>query len=145
MYYSAGTYESFAHPEKPEGVDKKSAYIIGGGPGGCAGCGFVIRYPITQEGKHTGFAANGLTCVLLSATAFREKDYVRGIAKPTEDLLRACRTVLQNRNFVCFTLGDLFSYVSMAFFQTAMLYYITMLLNVPESPSFLAMAVAPSP
>lgn len=21
MYYSAGTYESFAHPEKPEGVD----------------------------------------------------------------------------------------------------------------------------
>ena len=29
MYYSAGTYESFAHPEKPEGVDKKSAYIIG--------------------------------------------------------------------------------------------------------------------
>ena len=24
MYYSAGTYESFAHPEKPEGVDNKS-------------------------------------------------------------------------------------------------------------------------
>ena len=22
MYYSAGTYESFAHPEKPKGVDK---------------------------------------------------------------------------------------------------------------------------
>ena len=103
----------------------------------------MIRYPITQEGKHTGFAANGLTCVLLSATAFREKDCVRGSAKPTEDLLRAGRTTLQNRNFVC--LGDLFSYVSMAFFQTAMLYYITMLLNVPESRSFLAMAVAPSP
>ena len=29
MYYSAGTYEAFAHPEKPEGVDNKSAYIIG--------------------------------------------------------------------------------------------------------------------
>ena len=29
MYYSAGTYESFAHPEKPKDVDKKSAYIIG--------------------------------------------------------------------------------------------------------------------
>ena len=28
MYYSAGTYESFAHPEKPKDVDKKSAYII---------------------------------------------------------------------------------------------------------------------
>ena len=31
MYYSAGTYESFAHPEKPKDVDKKSAYIIGTG------------------------------------------------------------------------------------------------------------------
>lgn len=29
MYYGAGTYEAFAHPEKPEGVDRKSAYIIG--------------------------------------------------------------------------------------------------------------------
>ena len=34
MYYSAGTYESFAHPEKPKDVDKKSAYIIGTGLAG---------------------------------------------------------------------------------------------------------------
>ena len=34
MYYSAGNYESFARPEKPEGVDKKSAYIIGTGLAG---------------------------------------------------------------------------------------------------------------
>lgn len=27
MYYSAGTYEAFAHPEKPKDVDKKSAYL----------------------------------------------------------------------------------------------------------------------
>jgi GPH family glycoside/pentoside/hexuronide:cation symporter len=40
---------------------------------------------------------------------------------------------------VFFAAGDLFSGVSMAFFQTAMLYYITMLLNVPESQSFLVM------
>ena len=31
MYYGSGTYEAFAHPEKPQGVDKKSAYIIGTG------------------------------------------------------------------------------------------------------------------
>ena len=31
MYYSAGTYEAFVKPEKPEGVEKKSAYIIGTG------------------------------------------------------------------------------------------------------------------
>ena len=27
MYYSSGTYEAFVKPEKPEGVEKKSAYI----------------------------------------------------------------------------------------------------------------------
>ena len=34
MYYSAGTYEAFAHPAKPQGVDSKSAYIIGTGLAG---------------------------------------------------------------------------------------------------------------
>ena len=27
MYYSSGNYEAFARPQKPEGVDHKSAYI----------------------------------------------------------------------------------------------------------------------
>ena len=31
MYYSNGNYEAFARPLKPEGVDHKSAYIIGTG------------------------------------------------------------------------------------------------------------------
>ena len=31
MYYSSGNYEAFARPQKPEGVDRKSAYIIGTG------------------------------------------------------------------------------------------------------------------
>ena len=33
MYYSNGNYEAFADPKKPEGVDNKSAYIIGSGLG----------------------------------------------------------------------------------------------------------------
>ena len=90
----------------------------------------------------TVFAAIGVTCLLLSAYAFEEKDYVEGNVKPKESLLRSFRQVFQNRNFLCFTIGDLFSGVSMAFFQTAMLYYITMLLNVPESQSFLVMLSA---
>ena len=28
MYYSNGNYEAFARPEKPEGVDRKSAYLV---------------------------------------------------------------------------------------------------------------------
>ncbi len=43
MYYSAGTYESFAHPEKPQGVDKKSAYIIGTGLAGLTAAFFLVR------------------------------------------------------------------------------------------------------
>ena len=27
MYYSSGNYEAFARPQKPEGVDRKSAYM----------------------------------------------------------------------------------------------------------------------
>lgn len=88
------------------------------------------------------FAAIGLLCVWLSATAFREKDYVEANTRPKESLLRSFTQVLHNRNFVMYGLGDLFSGVSMAFFQTAMLYYITMLLNVPESQSFLVMLCA---
>lgn len=88
------------------------------------------------------FAFIGLTCVLLCATAFREKDYVQSHTAPKESLFKSFKSVMKNKNFVIFTLGDLFSYVSMAFFQTAMLYYITMLLNIPESQSFLVMLCA---
>ncbi len=43
MYYSAGTYESFARPEKPKDVDKKSAYIIGTGLAGLSAAFFLVR------------------------------------------------------------------------------------------------------
>lgn len=43
MYYSAGTYESFAKPEKPMGVDKKSAYIIGTGLAGLTAAFYLVR------------------------------------------------------------------------------------------------------
>ena len=90
----------------------------------------------------TVFAAIGITCLLLSAYAFNEKDYVEENTKPKESIFKSFALVFKNKNFVIFTAGDLFSGVSMAFFQTAMLYYITMLLNVPESQSFLVMLTA---
>ena len=43
MYYSAGTYESFAHPEKPKDVDNKSAYIIGTGLAGLSAAFYLVR------------------------------------------------------------------------------------------------------
>lgn len=88
------------------------------------------------------FAAIGLVCVFLGATAFREKDYVQENARPQQPLLASVKSIFKNRNFLMFFAGDLFSYISLAFFETAMLYYITMLLNVPESQSFLVMLAA---
>ena len=90
----------------------------------------------------TVFAAIGLTCVLLGATAFKEKDYAVSNTIPKQSMLESAKVIFKNKSFLTFFAGDLFSYLSMAFFQTAMLYYITMLLNVPESQSFLVMLSA---
>lgn len=43
MYYSSGTYESFAHPLKPEGIENKSAYIIGTGLAGLTAAFYLVR------------------------------------------------------------------------------------------------------
>src|SRR5699024_11001920 len=43
MYYSSGNYEAFAHPEKPEGVECKSAYIVGSGLAALAAACFLVR------------------------------------------------------------------------------------------------------
>ena len=89
-----------------------------------------------------GFTVIGAVCVMLTATAFKEKDYVSGTTIPSESMFSSIRSVFKNRNFVIFSLGDLFSYVSLIFFETAMLYYITELMNIPESQSFYVMLSA---
>ena len=43
MYYSNGNYEAFARPRKPEGIEQKHAYIIGGGLAGLAAAVFMVR------------------------------------------------------------------------------------------------------
>lgn len=43
MYYSNGNYEAFARPRKPEGVDKKSAYLVGSGLASLAAACFLVR------------------------------------------------------------------------------------------------------
>lgn len=43
MYYSSGNYEAFARPQKPEGVEHKSAYLIGGGLASLAAACFLVR------------------------------------------------------------------------------------------------------
>ena len=43
MYYSSGNYEAFAIPIKPEGVDAKSAYLIGSGLAALSAACFLVR------------------------------------------------------------------------------------------------------
>lgn len=49
MYYSSGNYEAFAHPLKPEGVDQKSAYIVGTGLAALTAACYLVR-----DGKMKG-------------------------------------------------------------------------------------------
>ncbi|MBQ8954980.1 MAG: oleate hydratase, partial [Clostridia bacterium] len=43
MYYSSGNYEAFARPVKPEGVDHKSAYIVGTGLAALTAACYLVR------------------------------------------------------------------------------------------------------
>lgn len=43
MYYTNGNYEAFARPRKPEGVDQKQAWLVGGGLASLAAAAFLIR------------------------------------------------------------------------------------------------------
>ena len=41
--YTSGNYEAFVRPEKPEGVEQKSAYIVGSGLAALAAACFLVR------------------------------------------------------------------------------------------------------
>ena len=43
IYYTNGNYEAFARPEKPNDVDKKSAYLVGSGLASLAAACFLVR------------------------------------------------------------------------------------------------------
>ena len=68
MYYSNGNYEAFARPRKPEGVDRKSAYLVGSGLAALAAACFLVRdgqmkgerIHILEEGKLPGGACDGI-------------------------------------------------------------------------------------
>ena len=67
MYYSSGNYEAFARPRKPEGVDTKSAYIVGSGLAALTSACYLVRdgqmkgehIHILEKGNLAGGACDG--------------------------------------------------------------------------------------
>ncbi len=51
MYYSSGNYEAFVTPKKPEGIEKKSAYIVGTGLAALSAACYLVR-DARMEGSH---------------------------------------------------------------------------------------------
>ena len=43
IYYTNGNYEAFARPEKPTGIEEKSAYLVGSGLASLAAACFLVR------------------------------------------------------------------------------------------------------
>ena len=68
MYYSSGNYEAFARPRKPEGVERKSAWLVGSGLASLAAACFLVRdgqmkgenIHILEELKLPGGACDGI-------------------------------------------------------------------------------------
>ena len=84
MYYSSGNYEAFATPKKPEGVDHKSAYIIGSGLAALTAACYLVRDG-QMKGEHVHvFEKNAL--------AGGACDTLTGSARPpARSSCRACR------------------------------------------------------
>ena len=58
MYYSSGNYEAFARPKKPEGVDQKSAYIVGSGLAALTAACYLVRDG-QMKGEHVHILEKG--------------------------------------------------------------------------------------
>lgn len=67
MYYTNGNYEAFARPRKPQDVENKQAWLVGGGLASLAAAAFLIRdgqmdgrhIHILEEGNVPGGACDG--------------------------------------------------------------------------------------
>lgn len=71
MYYSSGNYEAFAHPKKPEGVDNKSAYIVGSGLAALTAACYLVRDG-QMKGEHV-HVLERVICPAARATATSSK------------------------------------------------------------------------
>ena len=59
IYYTNGNYEAFARPKKPQGLTKKSAYIVRSGLASLAAACFLVKRWTDAGRSHSYFGGNG--------------------------------------------------------------------------------------
>lgn len=100
-----------------------------------AAAGYQITFAI--------FTVIGLIMLLITSFSIREKDYVESRIDSIK-LLPALKSAFSNRHFTIITAGWLLEYTSMSFFQASIMYYVTILLGLPEenAPLILIVSIA---
>lgn len=73
----------------------------------------------------------GIILLLISAFSINEKEYSESKIDSVK-LFPAIKAAFKNKHFTIITVGWLLEYTSMAFFQAAIMYYVTILLGMPE-------------
>ena len=76
MYYSSGNYEAFARPKKPEGVEKKSAHIIGTGLAALSAACYLVRDGQMEGNRIHIYEKNPLPGGACDGYAYSERGYV---------------------------------------------------------------------
>ena len=85
MYYSSGNYEAFARPKKPEGVDHKSAYIIGTGLAALSAACYLVRDG-QMKGEHIHIFERLNESAALNMELAKSGIPVKGISITSEEL-----------------------------------------------------------
>lgn len=87
------------------------------------------------------FTVIGIVLLLIPAFTIKETDYVDSV-RPTVSLIESLKHAFSNKHFRVVTLGQLLETTSMSFFQSCIMYYVTILLGLKETASVLILATS---
>ncbi len=80
------------------------------------------------------FTVISVILLVLPGIFIKETDYVNSV-RPTTPLLSSLKHAFSNKHFRVVTLGQLFEGTALSFFEACIMYYITSLLELPETAS----------
>ncbi len=87
------------------------------------------------------FTILGSILLLVPVFAIKETDYVRSV-RPSVSLATSIKHAFSNKYFRIVTVGQLLQHTGMAFFQACIMYYVTVLLGLPEGASTIILAIS---